>query len=298
MTGPSAADRIAAVLQTRFPRNDVAPAHYGELLRTYADSGIGPPHLLHELETGDEGKLWSCIWEAMLYRHLRSLGYELSGSVSARAQHGPDFRFERDGLTIWVEAVVPSPEGIPSDWLAPPMAGEVKAVSKPHREMLLRCTSAIADKQKKFTDYRAKGIVGQADAAVIAVNICRLSDWDIDGTGVSQLPLMMEAVFPIGAIAVPISREGKIDGPAQHLHRFSIDKADRRTIPTGYFLDPKFANVSAVLQAHQKDVFQKELVLAAAHNPLASNALPTGLFDLDQEYVAEPVGEEFQIRKM
>lgn len=299
MTAQSAKERIAAVLRTRFPCNEVAPPHYAELLEAYSDSGLAPPHLLRELETGDEGKLWSCIWEAMLYRHLRSLGYQLSGSAGARAQHGPDFCFERDGLTIWVEAVVPSPEGIPSDWLEAPVAGQVKAVNKPHREMLLRCTSAIADKQKKFSNYKAKGIVGQTDAAVIAVNICRLSYWDIEGTGVSQLPLMMEAVFPIGALAVPISRDGKIDGPAQRLPRFSVDKAEGRTIPTGYFFDPEFANVSAVLQAHQKDVFQKKLVLAAAHNPLASNRLPTGLFDVHQEFVAEPIGDdEFQIRQV
>jgi hypothetical protein len=45
------------------------------LLSQYAAWGLGPPHLIAEIETENEGKLWSYIWEAMLYRHLRSAGY-------------------------------------------------------------------------------------------------------------------------------------------------------------------------------------------------------------------------------
>jgi hypothetical protein len=287
--------RIAAVLQKRFPNNSIAPNHFGELLTQYADSGLSPPHLVTEIETGNEGKLWSYIWEAMLYRHLCSMDYPLRNSVRAAGQHGPDFGVEYQGRTIWIEATVPSPEGIPADWLEPPRTGEYRVKTKPDQQRVLRCTSAIDAKQKKFAEYRAKGIVGASDCAVIAVNICRLSDWDVDGKGISQLPLVMEALFPIGPLGVPITREGKLDGSAQHMPRFAVKKANGREIQTANFLDPLFANVSAVVQGHQKDMFEQDLVLSTVHNPLASNPLPTGLFGTYTEFVAEERGNEYQI---
>jgi hypothetical protein len=172
--------RIAAALHKQFPNNIVAPNHFGDLLTQYAESGLSPPHLVAEIETSDEGKLWSYIWEAMLYRHLSSMSYALQKSVTAAGQRGPDFCVEYKGRAIWIEATAPSPEGIAADWLEPPRKGEYRVKTKPDRQRVLRCTSAIDAKQKKFGEYRAKGIVGASDCAVIAVNICRLSDWDVD----------------------------------------------------------------------------------------------------------------------
>ncbi len=73
---PPASDRITKFLHKKFPGNKIAPAHYGELLTQYAHSSIRPPHLLTELETEDEGKFWSAIWEAMLYRHFSGQGFK------------------------------------------------------------------------------------------------------------------------------------------------------------------------------------------------------------------------------
>jgi hypothetical protein len=288
--------RIAEALQKRFPNNNVAPSHFGELLTQYAESNLSPPHLIAEIETTDEGKLWSCICEAMLYRYLRSIGYALRNSVTAAGQHGPDFGVDYQGRTIWIEATVPSPEGIPADWLKPPHKGEIRVKTKPDQPRVLRCTSAIDAKQKKFAEYLAKGIIGANDCAVIAVNICRLSDWDVDGNGISQRPLVMEAVFPIGPLGVPITREDELDGPAQHMSRFAIKKLNGREIQTANFLDPRFANVSAVVQGHQRHMFEKDLVLSTVHNPLASNPLPTSLFGTCKEFVAEERGDEYEIK--
>jgi len=291
--------RIDAVLARRFPNNGIAPPHYGELLSEYAKARIGPPHLLEELETGDEGKLWSCIWEAMLYRKLCALGFTPTGPTKRAGQNRPDFRIEHDGRVIWIEAVVPGPQGIPADYLEPPVAGaEVRAKRKPDQERVLRCTSAIADKRLKLDRYREQGIVGPKDCTVIAVNICRLSDWDIDGNGISQFPLSMEAVFPIGPLAVMMSREGKIDGPARHMPRFAIQKASGKEIDTANFLNPTFAGVSALIQAHQNYMYERDLILNSIHNPLATNPLPPGLLQPHKEFVAQPEGNGYRLREI
>jgi type I restriction enzyme S subunit len=195
---------------------------------------------------------------------------------------------DHEGQTVWIEAGVRSPEGIPADWLEPPQ------LSVRRQCLTSRCFfAAIADKQKKFAEYLEKGVVGPNDRTVVAVNICRLSDRDVDGNGISRLPLAVEAVFPIGPLAVPISRAGKQDGPARNIPRFSVKKQSGREVETFRFLDPIFANVSAVMQAHQKDLHEKQLVLSTIHNPLAANQLPIGLLGGRKEFVAKADGDGF-----
>jgi hypothetical protein len=279
-----------AALLKRFPNNNVAPDHFGDLLDEYAKSGLSPPHLVAEIETTDEQKLWSYIWEAMLYRFLSTSGYTPANTVKKSGQQGPDFCIQHKGQMIWIEAVVPSPEGISPEWLEPPIKGKITVKTKPDAPRVLRCTQAIKAKRDQLEKYRKKGIVGTSDSAVIAVNICRLSDWDVDGTGISQLPLVMEALFPIGPLAVPIMHDGTM-GQGQHVPRFSIEKAEGNNVEGAYFCDPAFAGVSAVVQAHQKDMYEKELFVATMHNPLASNPLPTGFFRAYREIIAEREGE-------
>lgn len=158
--------------------------------------------------------------------------------------------------------------------------------TKPDVERVLRCASVIADKRKKFAQYRQKGIVWENDCTVIAVNICQLSDHDMDGNGISRYPLTMEALFPIGPLAVPIGLDGSL-GEAENTARFTLRKATGNEIPGAYFLETEFANVSAVVQAYQRDTHGKDLILATVHNPLALNPLPTGLFGARKEFVAE-----------
>jgi hypothetical protein len=295
-TSPHLHARIAAVLNRRFPNNKIALSHFGQLLIEYVEADIGPPHLVAELETGDEGKLSSYIWEAMLYRHLRGQGYEPVGVTKRTGQHGPDFRVEHAGRTIWIEAVVPGPHGIPATYLeSPALGGEICVKTKPNDERVLRCTSVIADKRHKLDQYRTIGVIGANDCTVIAVNICRLSDWDPDGNGISQYPLSMEAVLPIGPLAVPLTPDGKIDGPAQNVPRFVVRKANGKEIETAIFLTPDFAGVSAVIQAHQHDMHERNLILSTIHNPLAIIKLPTGLFGAYKEFVAEEHHDGYQI---
>jgi hypothetical protein len=287
--------RVADVLGRQFPNHKIALRHYGQLLIEYVEAGIGPPHIMDELETGEVQKLWACIWEAMLYRHLRAQGYEPKGVTKRTGQHGPDFRVEHAGYTIWIEAVVPGPNGIPPDYLAAPvLGGGIRVKTKPDSERILRCTSVINTKRAKFDEYRAKGIIGANDCTVIALNICRLSDWDPDGNGISRYPLSMEAVFPVGPLAVPVTHDGMIDAPMHNTHRSAVPNAKGKEIEAAYFLTPTFAGVSAVIQAHQRDMHEK-LILSTIHNPLAVNKLPAGLFGASKEFVLKERDDEYQI---
>jgi hypothetical protein len=108
---------ISEALERRFPNNTVAPEHFGELLAEYEASCLAPPNMRPEVEAGERG-LRAHIWEAMLYRYFRGLGFEFRPNRVLKAgQQGPDFGLLHEGTTIWVEAIVPAPEGIPPEYL-------------------------------------------------------------------------------------------------------------------------------------------------------------------------------------
>jgi type I restriction enzyme S subunit len=282
--------QVTDFLARRFPQNRVAPGYFSDLLSTYQDSGLAPPNLVGEITSGDDGKLWAHVWEALLYRHLLARGYEFRRDrVRKSGQHGPDFGIVHDRQTIWVEAITPSPEGIPQDWLDPPKRGEFKTRTKPHEQMLLRWTAALKDKRDKLKCYVERNIIAPTDCAVIAVNSCRLSDFALDDLGISQLSFAIEAVFPVGPIAVPIS-QGRPDGEAIRIPRYVIQKPNGTDISTANFLDPCYANVSAVVGG--------ALHITLVHNPLAAACLPRGLLCATKEYVADDMGDHFIVRPL
>ena len=286
-------ERVEAVLRAAFPNGPNAVPHYADLLFEYAASGLAAPHILSELETRDPHKLHSNIWEAMLYRHLVGCGHTLRNFSRRAGQSGPDFGVEWQGRTIWIEAVVPEPKGIPPEYIEPPQPGRVYSI--PDFERVLRCTQVISDKRRRFEEYQSKGIVGPNDCTVIAVNVSRLLFWDSDGMGISQRPLCAEAVFPIGPLQAIMTRSGEVTSPLHNGLRHEIEKANGAKVETMAFLDPAFANVSAVLQAYQSSLWDGPLILYTIHNPLSAVELPRRLFDARIEIVGTPVDDGYQL---
>lgn len=290
--------RITDFLEQRFPGNHTAPSHYGELLSAYECSRLAPPNLIEELTSGDDGKFWAHVWEAMLYRHLANLGFTFQSRVTKSGQRGPDFCMECNGKTIWVEAVTPSPNDIPPNYLEPPKPGEVRVCTMPHEQMLLRWTAVLKDKRDKLNSYIQKGIVGRTDCTVIAVNSCRLQYFAVDDLGISQLPFVVEAVFPIGPIGVPITPDGKQAGEPVRIPRFTIRKSNGADVETGNFLDPYFGNVSALLGCYRSDMLTDALPLSLVHNPLAHEPLPRRILGATKEYVADEDGTGYLLRQL
>ena len=282
--------RIAAVLDKRFPESQNARQHFGELLSEYRASNLSAPNLVDELETGDEHKLRANVWEAMLYRHLKTCGHTLRNYTKKAGQDGPDFGVVLDGKTIWIDAVMPEPKGIPAEWVNTPL--EMVVRQKPDVARVLRCTHVIREKRAKFEKYLTQGKIEPQDCTVIAVNISRLSDMDPDGMGISQRPLCMEAVLGVGPIAVSYSRASQQLGPAQNSIRNEVENANGAPVDTSCFLDLAYANISAVIQSYQSSLWDSGLIPYTVHNPLAHNPLPHRLFDARIEYVGTTDGDD------
>jgi type I restriction enzyme S subunit len=284
-------------LRKRFPNPDFSE-HYEGLISKYMASGLAPPNTSTEITSGDRG-LCAHIWEAMLYRHLSSLGYEFRrGNVRKAGQRGPDFGIVHEGRTIWIEAIVASPEGIPPDYLRPPEPGEFKAGSFPHQEILLRWTSALRDKRAKLQKYVVDDVVPATDRTIIAINGCRTTGGYQDN-GISQMPFAVEAVFPVGSLAVRVNRnDGRIVGDAYHTARFSVEKPNGAPVPTDSFFNRAYSNVSAVLGCGRGHMLHGGLPLAVVHNLLAKVPLQHGILGANKEFVPEDEGDAYSLRRL
>lgn len=305
-------NRVEDFLVNRFPNNPKLNGCLIDLHRRYADWGLKDTKFDQDFTDGTDDHFFAYLWEMLLASHLKNIRLDISS-----ADEGPDFRIHRADQMIWIEAICPSPSGLPDDWLRESRPGEVLVGSLPHEEMLLRWTGVLKAKKEKLTGklerdritgeevwkpgYAAKGIVGQNDPYVIAVSSCRLARLETYcHVGISELPFAVEAVFPVGPFEVVINRETMETIDTRHGHRLFIRKPSGAEVRTDSFLNPDYAGVSAVLgsPAGLNAACGCNTPIVVVHNPLATNRLPVGILGADQEYVAEDKGDQYELRSL
>lgn len=313
----TAMNRVEAFLANRFPNDTKLGRCLIDLHSRYSKWKLKDKKFDKDFTDGTDDHFYAYLWEMLLASHLKNIFLDIHS-----ADEGPDFRIVCPDQTIWVEAICPSPSGLPDEWLRESRPGEVRVWSLPHEEMVLRWTAAIKEKKEKLTGrlkrdratgqevsrpvyeadgYAANGIVGPGDPYVIAVSSCRLARLESDcHVGISQLPFAVEAVFPVGPIEVVINRETMEAVDTRHGHRLSIRKPNGADVPTDSFLNPDYAGVSAVLgsPAGLNAACGRKTPIAVVHNPLAINPLPVGVLGADQEYVAEDKGDHYELRDL
>jgi hypothetical protein len=285
---------VRAFLERQYPD---APDYKGSLLRLwekYLSLGLPNAHFVSEFTSGKKEALFQRAWEMMLARHLDAQGHQLT-----TADEGPDFRFEHNGRTVWVEAVSPEPRGVPDHWLEKAKPGEVKVGDVPHNEVLLRWTAAIKAKSDKLKEYRDKGIVGRDDAYVIAINGCQLGAFPLQH-GVSRLPYAVEAVYPVGPVAIPIDRTtGQVGRPFVSI-RPGIHTAKGAPVSTSLFNDPAYSDVSAIIACSLDRSEAASLPVDIVHNHFASVPVPEGILGKNgEEWMAKAVANnEIELRRL
>lgn len=278
---------VRAFLDRQYPDAPNYKASLLALWEKYLVLRLPSEHFVTEFTSGKKSVVFQRAWEMMVARHLDALGFSLT-----TAPHGPDFRFEHGGRTYWVEAVSPEPMGVPKDYLVGPKPGEFKVGDVPHEEVRRRWITAIKAKADKLAGYRAKRIVGDDDAYVIAVNGCQLGALPIHH-GVSQLPYAVEAVYPAGPIAIPVNKETGAFGAPYVSNQWSITSARGKPVPTSMFVNEKFADVSCVIACTSDRSKEPTLPLDVVHNHFAKVPIPQGLFGAEaDEWVTESDGKQ------
>lgn len=252
-------------------------AYYEGLWNGHLSAGLANKHFVSEFTSGSNPKFFQRVWEMLLARHLKACGHD----ITSRPEGEPDFRFEQDGAVIWVEAV--SPEPGPDLSCEPPTTG----TTVPHKEILLRWTTAFDAKWKKGIEYRCKGVIKPEEAYVIAIDGSQLG-WFPLAHGSSRMPNIVEAAFAMGPLAFKIDNEtGRFAGTTYTV-RFATENRNNAPVRTEAFFNPAYAGVSGVIACVPPMFSEAVLPIQVAYNPLAEVALKRGVFGLSaEEWTAE-----------
>jgi hypothetical protein len=277
--------RVVGFLQTYLSKHPNYLNSVLELWQNYFIRGFANPHFVTEFTSGERPRFFQRLWEMLLGAHFIGLGFQLTSP-----DHGPDLRFETGRLTIWVEAISPEPKGLPDHWMQDPVAGKSQAGLVPHDEILLRWTAAFKEKVLKLERYLADGIVKPEEAFVIAISGAQLGAMPLEH-GISRLPYVVEAVLPVGPLAIAIDRDtGKV-GDSHISERFKIFNANGAPVKTTPFVDPAYAAVSAVIGFSGDRLRGLGLPMYAVQNPLANVKIARGTFGPSvEEWWGVPVG--------
>lgn len=221
-------------------------------------------------------------WELHLAAVIRERGLTLAKTYGT----GPDLdvRESKSGTRLtWIEAIAVE-KGNGADRVPDMVLNNVGRY--PERQMLLRLTSALREKQVKCEKYFKKSIVDQSDRYVIAVNSAKLEHPD------PEMPLILKVLFGIGHFTIMLDKSGKRrpDNENHWQYRPEVSKATGANVTSEFFLNSENAGISAVLYCNY-DVLNSvkngavpgsDFVLV--HNPFARNPLPYGALPCGEEW--------------
>lgn len=264
---------VADFVACRWPDHKPTRSFVFDSWKSFDEQGLAKGNFVSDLVSGEDSKLFQRLWEVVLALHLRKQGFNIQSHES-----GPDFSFEIDGKKVWVEAIAPEPcDAIKERYNR--QGGLV-----PHEQILLRWTSALANKRKRFLEYQNKGIVQSNDICIIAINGHMLHE----ARGISRLPYAVEAVFPIGPLAVGINKQTSECSDPYHSERRFVRKLSGANVPTDSFLNQENHYISTVVGCSNCWTPLPEYhEMSIVHNPFADNRFPYKRFGTKFEYVYE-----------
>jgi hypothetical protein len=238
----------------------------------YADQGFAEDFPVH---------LHQRFWEMYLGVTLLDAGHSI-----VAPKPGPDFGLTLGGRRIWIEAVTATPGEIGRPDSVPRFEPNETGISSgyvPQDQIILRCTTAISAKfPKQYWQHVTKGIVGEHDCYVIAVNHAEAYYWAEVGTP----PFMLRAVLGLGSMYVTIDRSTLEIANQGVLYRGSIPKSTGAEVDTSLFLTPESAPLSAVIGSvttigapvhMQESEHSMGQDFRLIKNPMARNVIPEGL---------------------
>ena len=292
--------RVKAFLSERWASRPRALAYYTGLWEGHLSAGLANDHFVSEFTGGTDYVFFQRVWEMLLARHLRACGHNISSSPEGE----PDFRLEHNGVVVWIEAVSPQPgPDLTPDY---PASGE----TVPHKEMLLRWTTAFDAKWKKGSAYRLNGVIKPQDAYVIAIDGSQLSKFPL-AHGASRTPYIVEATLGVGPLAFMLDNTTNRFLGTTLTVRYSIDNKNKSPVKTERFFSRCCSGVSAVI-GFSAPLFPDStlpmpdpiLPIQVSYNPLADVALKPNSFGASaEEWIAELVasdaeGQDWEVRRL
>jgi len=225
------------------------------------------------------------FWEMYLGCSFLEHNYRLMHRFS---DAGPDIKLDLDGLTVWIEAVAPKKgkgaDAVPG--LNNDESEKVQWFRVPEEKIILRFTSEIKDKNKKYLDYLAKEIVKFNEPFVIAINGYEVWPYSED----PDIPLICKAAFPIGQPTIPWDDDDSF-GEEEYSFRPVINKSNNSPVFTNDFLTGNLDGISGILFSLSNYLILPQIAgedMIFIQNPTAKNPLPNNWINFGLEYWLEP----------
>lgn len=235
------------------------------------------PNFLTEIRRDFQARFWEMYLTCTMLQH-QDRGYCVSCP-----KPGPDILLEFNGSRIWIEAVTAT-NGAPG---LPDTLGPKGDAANPEEKIVLRYTTAIQEKYRKYLGYLREGHIAKNDAYVIAINAANLLyKWT---HAVDDAPPFVKALYPLGYYQLLLDRiSGDIVGH-QNETRSEIIKASGKKVPVYAFMDRRWRGISAVLCSFALPTYTGTLGLdfELAYNPMARSPLHTGLITAKRVWTAE-----------
>jgi type I restriction enzyme S subunit len=276
-------DKLIEFLKPRTTEYPVWLTRVLELYDEYIAAGLADDGFISKITKDPKNidMLLEGVWEMQLASSLTRAGYQ-----PTKKPHGPDFKIEVEGRSVWIEAIAPTKGERGSPDTVPEQSAYGVVSEWPERQLLLRYTSAIKEKMEKQLKYLKAGIIDETDPYVIAISSICLS-WMGAFRGVNQLPYAVTSLFAIGPIQLTFDRES--GGMTQdYAHQPLLFNKNNAPIAADQFLNPAYRHVSAVLSVDSSIVHTglpaqgHESVMV--HNPLALAPLPLGIIGARTDY--------------
>lgn len=214
--------------------------------------------------------------------------------VTHPSDQGPDYYLP--DIDCWAEIVTLTngDRDNPNSISRPPI---VAVSSFPKDQIVLRITNSFTYKAEKVFEYIRKGLVKDSQRIIICINGGWLDAfWRFPSYAVGGFPQVVNALLPIGNMVLNMDKKDMtIVGRTFESCDFVVKKNNRtgsQSIKTGYFVDPKYARISAVVYSYANvtdsietnDLGRDFYII---HNPLAKHPLPVGSFKCGTEYKIE-----------
>lgn len=222
-----------------------------------------------------------CFWEMYLAGSLLEAGLPLVPRARrTRPNFGPDLQIEPN---IWVEAIAGT-AGRGTDAVTEAELGVARDV--PDEQMKLRLISMFVEKRRKFDEYRKKGLVGQGDVCVVAINGGLVPSIRAEVTP----PRIVRALMEIGHPTIRLSRTTGEVVDRSYKHQPVVTKKSGSTVGQGMFLDHSSVGVSACLYSSSDPVNYPAVCgsdFIVVHNPTATVQLSRAFFRRGWEFWLE-----------
>ncbi|MGI2144481.1 hypothetical protein [Shewanella frigidimarina] len=223
-----------------------------DIYNSFVNSEQSDPKFVSQILNGKNRQYEQAMGEMLFWDVLKNNSFELLTNNGK----GPDFHFTLNALDIYCEVITPEVDGKGiieqhNQNINTRMVAGAKRTPEQDREIFLRITSALKNKDNQYKIYKLEGTIPKNAICIVVINDALLCPEDIPMLGVSH---------------------SSDWGTSPYVARATLNKNSNlknnndQNIPTDGFLSNELSHISAVIQATLRDDYGYAKTLVSLKN--------------------------------